>query len=668
MEPEERKRKIDEVVDDETVGNDSKRQLIEETLEATNGKSPTQDSPPQQSQSDTTVGHQPDQPTSELADTDQQPTEESKDDKEEEQEEFSRKEPTNIPYDRLIVLEFEATCDDNPSNPASVQVTKENSEIIEFSYIVLDASKLTVIHKEQIYVRPERTTLTPFCTEVTGITWDKLDNAGSLRDAVRQLDQYVTTEIDGKGLTFAFVTHGAWDLRIQLPRESRDKSIELPDYLAYCCMFDLKQEYLRWQLHHPDKSLPVVSLSEMCETFQIKRPTNERSALDDCLTMVEIIRYFCSSNHSDIFVHPIDTNADHMQFKKEESKVIHLAGLPVEITQGELEAWFSASGLRPTIMWMIRPTENTKTSGTGFILFATHGDAMRALSLNGRSLGNKTIEVSPSSDRVIEAAGAILVSFPLMVSKGRTSHRPGDWDCPNCYFHNFASRHHCFKCNAENPNASSGPAAPAPLPSNFNPGDWMCPNPSCGFHNYASRQQCFKCNSQRPGGAPSQPAPSYHNQDSYGGYGGGGATGGGRPPPNFRPGDWICPNQSCQFQNFASRTSCFRCHTPCPNPPQQHGNYGGPSGGPNGASIGGGGGYGYDSTGYGSSGGHGGHGGSGNYDSPNYYGGGGAGSGGVGNNSGGGSGHGYGYGGGGHQGGGGGKPVSAPFRPGDWMW
>lgn len=518
-------------------------------------------------------------------------------------------------------------------------------------------------------MRPERTTLTPFCTEVTGITWDKLDNAGSLRDAVRQLDQYVTTEIDGKGLTFAFVTHGAWDLRIQLPRESRDKSIELPDYLAYCCMFDLKQEYLRWQLHHPDKSLPVVSLSEMCETFQIKRPTDERSALDDCLTMVEIIRYFCSSNHSDIFVHPIDTNADHMQFKKEESKVIHLAGLPVEITQGELEAWFSASGLRPTIMWMIRPTENTKTSGTGFILFATHGDAMRALSLNGRSLGNKTIEVSPSSDRVIEAAGTILVPFPLMVSKGRTSHRPGDWDCPNCFFHNFASRRHCFKCNAENPNASSGPAAPAPLPSNFNPGDWMCPNPSCGFHNYASRQQCFKCNSQRPGGAPSQPAASYHSQDSYGGYGGGGATGGGRPPPSFRPGDWICPNQSCQFQNFASRTSCFRCHTPCPNPPQQHGSYGGPSGGPNGASIGGGGGYGYDSTGYGSSGGHSGHGGSGSYDSPSYYGGGGAGSGGVGNNSGGGgSGHGYGYGGGGHQGGGGGKPVSAPFRPGDWMW
>jgi hypothetical protein len=46
--------------------------------------------------------------------------------KADESSEYSRQEATNIPYDRLIVLEFEATCDDNPNNPASVQVTKVN--------------------------------------------------------------------------------------------------------------------------------------------------------------------------------------------------------------------------------------------------------------------------------------------------------------------------------------------------------------------------------------------------------------------------------------------------------------------------------------------------------------------------------------------------------------
>lgn len=37
---------------------------------------------------------------------------------------------TIIPFDYLIVLHVEATCDENPTNPAAVQVTKENSEII----------------------------------------------------------------------------------------------------------------------------------------------------------------------------------------------------------------------------------------------------------------------------------------------------------------------------------------------------------------------------------------------------------------------------------------------------------------------------------------------------------------------------------------------------------
>lgn len=135
MESEERKRKIDEVFDNETVDNDRKRQLTEETFEATAEKSLNQDSAPPPSLSDTVVGQQPDQTSIELANSDQQQNGETNEDKEEEvleeeEQKYSRQEPTNIPYDRLIVLEFEATCDDNPSNPASVQVTKENSEII----------------------------------------------------------------------------------------------------------------------------------------------------------------------------------------------------------------------------------------------------------------------------------------------------------------------------------------------------------------------------------------------------------------------------------------------------------------------------------------------------------------------------------------------------------
>ncbi|KAF7722456.1 hypothetical protein EC973_003121 [Apophysomyces ossiformis] len=504
---------------------------------------------------------------------------------------------TNVPFKRLIILNVEATCDENPTNPASVQVTK-------LSFVVVNASNMEVLHKQQIYVKPDRTPLTQFCQQVTGITWGDLTSAGYLEDAIREFDEYIQKEIEGKNLSFCFVTHGGWVLRIQLPREARDKNIELPGYLAYCRMFDLKQEIQRWQVHHPEVSLRTTSLKDLCDTFHLEKVEGETVGLGACLTTLNVVRYLTGFRHPDVFVHPIDTSADLQQFKKEESTVIHLAGLPYEVTQGELEAWFSSNGLRPTNMWMIQPTDHSKPSISGFVIFHQHDDAMRALSLNGRCLGDRPIEVCPSSERVIEAAGNMLVSFPLQ-AKGRHL-RPGDWNCPNCSFHNFASRRNCFKCNAENPNPS---AVPPPMPApTFNPGDWICPNHSCSFHNYASRNQCMKCGSYRPsggGGHSAQPAPPMAGPGA--GYG--------RPPITFRPGDWYCPNPTCGFQNFASRSTCFRCHTPNPTPPQHGGyspqpnynyggdNYGGPGGGyGQGGYTSGGGSYGYGNQGY--SGGH----------------------------------------------------------------
>jgi len=58
------------------------------------------------------------------------------------------------------------------------------------------------------------------------------------------------------------------------------------------------------------------------------------------------------------------------------------------------------------------------------------------------------------------------------------------------------------------------------------------------------------------GKMPSKAAPSPAAAAQGGGIG---AMGGGN---NTRPGDWMCP--SCNVNNFASRTSCFRCGAPKP--------------------------------------------------------------------------------------------------------
>merc|ERR550514_877058 len=61
-----------------------------------------------------------------------------------------------------------------------------------------------------------------------------------------------------------------------------------------------------------------------------------------------------------------------------------------------------------------------------------------------------------------------------------------------------------------------GGAPPMPDAKNFRQGDWFCP--ACGAHNFASKSQCFKCGMPKP--------PEFNNMPGMGGGGGGGGKGG----------------------------------------------------------------------------------------------------------------------------------------------
>ena len=184
--------------------------------------------------------------------------------------------------------------------------------------------------------------------------------------------------------------------------------------------------------------------------------------------------------------------------------------------------------------------------------------------------------------------------------------RRGDWMCPDCGAHCFASRATCFRCSAERP-ASAGSAedyAPgarggyergargggggaewvAPEPR---PGDWDCP--ACAASNFARRRQCFKCGENAPpgvGGATSfrPPRGAGLGVRTGGERGAGGWEDRGPPPP--REGDWTC--SGCGFSNFASRYTCRECGAPGGN---GGGGGGGGGGGYRGREGGGGGGY-----------------------------------------------------------------------------
>lgn len=191
--------------------------------------------------------------------------------------------------------------------------------------------------------------------------------------------------------------------------------------------------------------------------------------------------------------------------------------------------------------------------------------------------------------------------------------KEGDWECPGCGNHNFASRVNCNKCGE--------------LRQGFKEGDWICK--SCKNHNFASKTFCNKkdCALPRPhdagggrqmqfspaarayaggmggmvpmvnygpaggkggpmmysggkggvmygggcvpyGGGYGGPCMGGMGGPVYGGYGGKGMMmmqspvvpyrgmmgGDGKP---MKDGDWLC--NSCGNHNFASRVNCNSC-------------------------------------------------------------------------------------------------------------
>ncbi|KAI9889191.1 MAG: hypothetical protein M1814_005707 [Vezdaea aestivalis] len=463
--------------------------------------------------------------------------------------------------DRYVVIHVATTCDEH-----GVYVTKDSAEVIELAWIELDAKSLDEIHRSSVLVKPLNTPITPLCTSLTTLTWDHVRNSGTFRDAVTQIDGFVQENLLSKNLEFAFVTLDSWDLRVQLPREARDKAVVLPPYLQHSRTFDLRTEYQRWQQVHPE-SLPFgpSSLSNICAALEVEpvqnsapikhnlpfhlqalAPASPRRAMDEAITLARVLKGLIRKSqppheHPDVLTRPMDARADVRAFLAERSKVLHMSGLPHDTTQSELESWFTQFGGRPIAFWTLRTPDQHKPTGSGFAVFSSHEEASiiihsqltnvtnenmqaaESLCMNGRALNEKAIEVSPSSSRVLDRAADILTPFPP--SKNRP--RPGDWTCPSCGFSNFQRRTACFRCSF--PAVSAGPG-----------GDPM------GYSSYGF-------------------GPMVHQQHPHmGGHGGHGmghsrGMGGGGGMVPFRAGDWKCGAEGCGYHNFAKNVACLRC-------------------------------------------------------------------------------------------------------------
>jgi len=241
------------------------------------------------------------------------------------------------------------------------------------------------------------------------LAWEHVQNAGSFREAIQRFDAFVKEHIPIKEHTapskqFTFIALDAWDLRVQIPREARDKAVVLPPYLQHPRIFELRLEYARWQQYHPE-TLPFgpSSLANICAALEVEAglhtsssqtsltrtsshsqyPTSRR-AMETADIIAKALRALIHksqppTSYPDVLTKPRDALVDVHAFLKERSKVLHLSGLPNDTTQSELESWFTQHGGRPTSFWTLRTPDSHKMTGSGYAMFSTHEEVLSPL-------------------------------------------------------------------------------------------------------------------------------------------------------------------------------------------------------------------------------------------------------------------------------------------------
>lgn len=482
--------------------------------------------------------------------------------------------------DVYVVVHLAATCDDS-----AIYVPRDACELLELSWTTVDAKTLQILPRQLVLVKPTNTPVTATCQQRYNLKWDDVKAGFLFKDAVAEFDRKLMPAVAGKD--FSFVTVDLHGLRVLLPREARDKSVVLPVYLQHPRVFDLANEYLKWQSTHPEAmSYPASSLTNIITALDVTVPAgwSEDAANDLVLTVgvyAQVLLQLVKKSlplelHPLVLTKPYDSAHDAKLFLAERSKILYLSNLPPETTQSELESWFTQYGGRPIAFWTLKnvdsdaKTQQNKSKGaSGFAVFSKHEEAADSLYMNGRVLNDRVVEVQASSTRVLDRASELLTPFPPLKNRPR----PGDWTCPSCGFSNFQRRIACFRCSFP---ATSAVAIQEQM------------YPGAGGVN-GTQDAATGANMRRSKTDDKQSSPAYGGfQDHYlnphhglkntNGYNSGynhgyshNQNGGngqrmhyGNSVP-FRAGDWKCANESCLYHNFAKNVCCLKCGGPRPS-------------------------------------------------------------------------------------------------------
>jgi inhibitor of KinA sporulation pathway (predicted exonuclease) len=118
--------------------------------------------------------------------------------------------------DHVIVIDIESTCWDGGFPPRG-----ETNDIIEIGLCSLEISSGRRLEKRSILVRPERSKVSKFCTELTTLTQEQVEGGIAFKDACKILEhEYLSQER-------LWASFGDYDRR-QFEKQCRDQGVRYP--------------------------------------------------------------------------------------------------------------------------------------------------------------------------------------------------------------------------------------------------------------------------------------------------------------------------------------------------------------------------------------------------------------------------------------------------------
>jgi len=181
----------------------------------------------------------------------------------------------------FLVLDFESTCQEPEQGPIDPQ------EIIEFPCLLVRADDLGLVEEFHEYIRPVgKPQLTTFCTELTGITQDMIQDRDTFPDVLpRFVSWYESRGLSTSNATF--VTCGQWDLVSMLPKQCLYSGLTVPQ------MLDVGEsgEFVNIKLtHQKTMGQYAKGIEAMLGHLGLKFEGHLHSGIADCRNILSVMK------------------------------------------------------------------------------------------------------------------------------------------------------------------------------------------------------------------------------------------------------------------------------------------------------------------------------------------------------------------------------------------